>query len=159
MQKSKINMESKPYEKTLDDELDWSELDQLHDVVSQISNFCFETKKFCITTELLALALLAKFTDNKVDSSLFIAALIIPLCFWLLDSVAYYYQRKLRDKMELICHRLKERNGQKTSPNKENKSPKIRERGYCKVAKSAFNHSMWIYVFMILINISVWAFF
>ena len=36
----------KPYVKTLEDELDWKLLDQLHTAVAQISNFCFEIKNF-----------------------------------------------------------------------------------------------------------------
>lgn len=35
-----------PYIKTFDDELDWKLFEQLHGVVSQISSFCFEAKKF-----------------------------------------------------------------------------------------------------------------
>ena len=55
-------MTQKPYTKTLQDELDWKLLDQLHSVVAQISGFCFDTKKFCVTTEFVVLTLIVKFT-------------------------------------------------------------------------------------------------
>ena len=97
------------YEKTLEDELDWKLLDQLHHVVSQISGFCFETKKFCVTTEFVVLAFVVKFTSNKLDRSVFVVALIIPVCFWFLDAVAYYYQAKLRGTMDAIRDRLRSR--------------------------------------------------
>ena len=41
---------AKPYTKTLQDELNWKLVDQLYGVVAQISGFCFEIKKFCVTT-------------------------------------------------------------------------------------------------------------
>ena len=50
-------MMTKPYTKSLQDELDWKLLDQLHGVVAQISSFCFETKKLCVTTEFIVLTL------------------------------------------------------------------------------------------------------
>jgi hypothetical protein len=53
-----------PYYKTLQDELDWKLLDQLYGVVAQISSFCFETKKFCVTTEFVVLTLMIKFTEG-----------------------------------------------------------------------------------------------
>src|SRR5258708_29521344 len=87
-------IDPQPYEKTLEDELDWKLLDQLYGVVSQISSFCFETKKLCVTTEFVVLTLLAKFTTDKLDHSLFVTAMVVPLCFWFLDAVVYYYQVK-----------------------------------------------------------------
>ena len=84
-----------PYIKSLADELDWKLLDQLHNAVSQVSGFCFEIKKFCVITTFVVLTLLVKFTSDKLDHSLFVAGVLIPLCFWFLDSTGYYYQVKL----------------------------------------------------------------
>ena len=75
--------EIKPYTRSLDDELDWKLLDQLHDAVSQISGFCFETKKFCVTTEFVVLTLFAKFTHDRLDHSLFVVGIVLPLAFWI----------------------------------------------------------------------------
>lgn len=86
MQPSTTQSNIQPYAKSLEDELDWKLLDQLYGVVSQISNFCFETKKFCVTTEFVVLTLLAKFTSDKLDQALFITGLAIPVCFWFLVS-------------------------------------------------------------------------
>ena len=61
-------MTIKPYAKTLQDELDWKLLDQLHGAVAQISNFCFEIKKFCVTTLFVAMTLIIKFTSDKLKS-------------------------------------------------------------------------------------------
>ena len=75
MQES-IPKNAEPYVKSLEDELDWKLLDQLHGAVSQISGFCFEIKKFCVTTTFIILTLLVKFTSDNLDQSLFITALI-----------------------------------------------------------------------------------
>lgn len=95
------------YKKSFEDEFDWNLLEQLHKVVLQISSFCFRTKQICITIEIALIGLLIKFTNNKLDTSVFIASFVIPLAFWFLDSVAYYYQVKLRGMMNNIQERLK----------------------------------------------------
>jgi len=90
------------YKKSFEDELDWNMVDQLHKAVLQISTFCFRTKQACLTIEFIVIGLLVKFADNKLDESVFVAGLIIPVCFWLLDGVAYFYQVKLRSIMERV---------------------------------------------------------
>ena len=90
----------KPYTKSLQDELDWKLLDQLYGVVAQISSFCFEIKKFCVTTLFVVMTLMIKFTSDKLDHSIFVAGLLIPICFWFLDATGYFYQVKLRGTME-----------------------------------------------------------
>lgn len=157
-----MTIDFKPYTKSLDDELDWKLLDQLHGAVSQISSFCFETKKFCVTTEFVILAFLAKFTNEKIDFSLFVAGLVIPLCFWLLDAIAYYYQVKIRGAMNLIREQIKNRNKQQIvdrggepviAPNRINRSLAHR------VFDSAMNHSMWLYAVLIAADVIVWRLF
>lgn len=151
---------TQPYTKSLEDELDWKLLDQLYGVTSQISNFCFEIKKFCITTEFVVLALMAKFTENKLDSSLFITGLAIPVCFWFLDSVAYYYQVSIRGTMDNIRVRIEKRNnGQLTSTsgvpiiNPDRIEISKRKR----IFNATINHSMWLYVLIISADIAAWA--
>jgi len=162
MQGSKVLPDVQPYTKSLDDELDWKLLDQLYGVVSQISNFCFETKKFCVTTEFVVLTLLAKFTTDKLDHSLFVAAFAIPVCFWFLDAVAYYYQVSIRGTMEAIRERIKNRNQDQlvtTSGVPVIASERVRKPTRMKVYDAAFNHSMWIYGFLIGADGVVWGLF
>lgn len=155
-------MDAKPYTKTLQDELDWKLLDQLSSVVSQISSFCFETKKFCVTTLFVVLTLMVKFTGDKLDNSIFIAGFCIPLCFWFLDSTGYFYQVKLRGTMEQIRLRLAS----------QDLRPLVAADGmgiiakdrvnipnYRKVLESALNHSMWLYAILVVADIAVWALF
>lgn len=137
----------KPYTKSLQDELDWKLLDQLHGVVAQISSFCFEIKKFCVTTLFVVMTLMVKFTSDKLDHSIFVAGLLIPICFWFLDATGYFYQVKLRGTMESIRQRLASRDAKPLivangavviAPSRASAS--IRDR----VVDAGFNHSMWL---------------
>jgi hypothetical protein len=152
----------KPYTKSLQDELDWKLLDQLYGVVAQISSFCFEIKKFCVTTLFVVMTLMVKFTSDKLDHSIFVAGLLIPICFWFLDATGYFYQVKLRGTMESIRQRLALR---------ETK-PLVSESGSVVIAPSrasaptrarivdaGFNHSMWLYALLVLIDLGVWLLF
>lgn len=148
-----------PYTKSLEDELDWQLLDQLYGVVSQISNFCFETKKFCVTTEFVVLTLLAKFTTDKLDRSLFVTALAIPICFWFLDSVAYFYQVSIRGTMDGIRERIKVRSQSQlitTSGTQVIASDRVNKPRKCRIFDAAVNHSMWLYGFLIVADVIVW---
>lgn len=151
-------MNAKPYTKTLQDELDWKLLDQLSGVVSQISSFCFETKKFCVTTLFVVITLMAKFTAEKLDDAIFIAGLCIPLCFWFLDSTGYFYQVKLRGTMEQIRLRLASRDLKPLVSAGAGIIDKARVDIpiYRKVNQSVFNHSMWLYVVLIAADLVIW---
>jgi hypothetical protein len=152
-------MSSITYQKTFEDEVDWKLFDQLHGAVAQISGFCFETKKFCVTTEFVVLTLFVKFTDDKLDHALFATGLIIPVCFWFLDAVAYYYQVKLRGIMESIRLKLVARNSpQLVSPSSTPIISHSRtERPLAsRVFRAAINHSMWLYALMIVVDVVLW---
>lgn len=152
-------MKPKPYTKSLQDELDWKLLDQLHEVVAQISSFCFETKKFCVTTLFVALTLMVKFTSDRLDRSIFVAGIVIPLCFWFLDATGYFYQVKLRGMMESIRSRLASHDEQELvvatetqviAPSRTSAPTPQR------VVAAGLNHSMWLYVLLIGIDLSLW---
>lgn len=152
----------KPYTKSLRDELDWKLLDQLHGVVAQISSFCFEIKKFCVTTLFVVMTLMVKFTSDKLDHSIFVAGLVIPACFWFLDATGYFYQVKLRGTMESIRQRLASRDEKPLVSEKgavviapSRASASIRDR----VVDAGFNHSMWLYLLLVLIDVVVWLLF
>jgi hypothetical protein len=152
-------MPDTPYNKTLQDELDWKLLDQLYGVVAQISSFCFETKKFCVTTEFVVLTLMVKFTQDSLDHSIFAAALVIPVCFWFLDATGYFYQVKMRGTMDVIRERLASR-GSVNIVNAQGSRVIAQERLVSspvrKVFNAAFNHSMWLYVILLLADLIVW---
>jgi hypothetical protein len=157
-----MTTQSETYNKSFEDELDWKLFDQLHGVVTQISSFCFETKKLCVATEFIVLTLLAKFTADKLDHSFFVTGLVIPLCFWFLDAVGYYYQVKIRGTMESIRQHLISRNSQRivSTLGQEIIESKRSQRYWLRRAADAFvNHSMWLYVLMIAVDMVLWGLF
>jgi hypothetical protein len=155
-------MDPKPYTKTLQDELDWKLVDQLYGVVAQISGFCFEIKKFCITTEFVVLTFLVKFTNDKLDHTVFVAGLVMALCFWFLDATAYYYQVKLRGSMDAIRQRIKEHDELsllRTDGARVISPDRTSAPAWKRVWNAAINHSMWIYALLIVIDVVAWYLF
>ncbi len=150
------------YIKTVEDELDWSLLNQLHAVVLQIGTFCFRTKQICLTILISVIGIITALTSEELDTSIFVAGLLIPICFWFLDSIAYFYQVKLRGVMDSIRDRINLRHskGLLRGPNAEVISDERINRPKAKSVQSAFfNHSMWIYYLIIVIDCVVWLAF
>ncbi|WP_164083511.1 hypothetical protein [Stenotrophomonas maltophilia] len=151
------------YSKTLNDELDWKLLDQLHVAVSQFSGFCFEIKKFCVTTEFVVISLIATL-KKSIDGSMFVAAAVIAVSFWILDATAYYYQVKVRGRMEEIRRDLLARCSNKECSSERLGVSEVSEiisiersaGGSVKlIFKAGFNHSMWIYAIILIVNFAV----
>ncbi len=95
---------------TFQDELDQSNIDQLNKVVLQLSNNCFDLKKFCVTVLISAFTLIATFTNHQLDPFLFTIGIFVVIFFWLLDSQSYYYQEKLRAYMKELAGNIAQRN-------------------------------------------------
>jgi len=147
----------KPYQKNLADEIDFKVVDQLHTAVSQISGFCFEIKKFCIATLFIVLTFIAKFTQDSLDSSIFISSYCMIFSFWFLDSVAYYYQVKLRGKMLSTIDSIKIRNSESDINNESKDFIIDKKRIDIKTIKKVFfagiNHSMWLYLILLIFTV------
>lgn len=151
------------YEKTLEDELDWNLLNQLHNVVLQLSSFTYHTKQICLTVEIGIAGLLFNLTGNKLDVSVFIASLIIALSFWFLDSVAYYYQVKIRSSMAQIQEKIRARNKEKLIYSGDFKriieEERITRSPLRKFFDAFFNNSMWFYYLLVGIILILWYLF
>ena len=150
------------YNKTVDDDLDWSMLDQLHAVVLQIGTFCFRTKQVCLTLVTGVVGLIATFHGDTLDSSVFVAGALIPTCFWFLDSIGYYYQVKLRGIMDGVRERIQRRHSG-TALRGPDSEVIANERTDAPVGKrllnAFFNHSMWIYLFLFVADIILFVAF
>lgn len=146
--------------KSTDEEIDWKLLDQLHGAVSQISNFCFEVKKFCVTTLFAAITVVLTITAKRLDHSIFIIGLLISFCFWFLDATGYYYQVKLRGMMEAIKLRLARRSGNQivsASGVEIISASRTAVSAQRRVLDAGFNHSMWVYLLLIALDLLAWA--
>jgi di/tricarboxylate transporter len=149
-----------PYVKTLEDELDWKLVDQLHGAVSQTSSYCFEIKKFCVTTLFVVIGIIIKFTKDNLDHSIFVTAILITVVFWFLDSVAYYYQVKLRGMMDRVRGSIFDRRKSKviqTEPAKVIEPNRTNIKQSKLILNAAFNHSMWLYPILVIITLLLWA--
>ncbi len=150
------------YTKTVEDELDWSLLNQLHAVVLQIGVFCFRTKQVCLTVLVGVIGLITALTSNRLDNSIFVAGLLIPICFWFLDSIAYFYQVKLRGVMDGIRDRIQKRHSNSIlrGPNLEVISDdRVRRSAAKRVRDAFFNHSMWLYYILVITDCVLWVAF
>lgn len=148
------------YKRTFDDELDWQLLTQLHSVVLQISNFCFRTKQICLTVDVAVIGILFRITDNRLDESIFVAGMIIPLGFWFLDAVAYFYQVKIRGVMESIREGLQKRNEENALVGLDHvgviDDSRVTPTFARRALQASFNHSMWFYPILLLTAVGLW---
>lgn len=82
------------------DDLDTQSINQLHAVVLEMSKSCFELKKLCATVLGASITLIASFTKQSLDPSLFVGATLVIAFFWIADAQSYYYQEKVRIRMK-----------------------------------------------------------
>jgi len=100
---------------SIQDDLDKLVVDQLHKATLNFSAESQETKKLCVTLVATIFTLLAAFSKtvlrNLEINSIWIALLCasIPLLFWIVDTVTYYYQKKLRYQMQDRLNAIRKR--------------------------------------------------
>ena len=147
----KITMtNSKEYKKSLEDEIDWKIIDQLHAATLTFSTTSLELKKLFFVLVGIAVPTLVKLAGDKLDFSLFITIYLLSLTFWLLDSFTYFYQEKLREKMDNHFTQIRTRNietievSDYTLENSRTSS--------CRVWRSLTNPSIRLYLFSVTLN-------
>lgn len=156
---SEQSSKEKSYQKSLSDEIDFKIVDQLHSAASQISGFCYEIKKLCVATLFIALTFIVKFTNNRLDSSIFISSYCMIFSFWFLDAVSYYYQVKLRGKILTTINNIKERNKEIKEIKGTDDGDMIIERSRIesklskKIFQAGINHSMWLYLLLTIFSV------
>lgn len=101
---------NKEYKKTLEDEIDWKVIDQLHTATNTFSTASLELKKLYFVLVGVAVPSLIKLASDKLDTSLFVTLYLLTFAFWFLDSFTYFYQEKLREKMDKLFNQIKSRN-------------------------------------------------
>ncbi|WP_421167481.1 hypothetical protein [Aeromonas dhakensis] len=98
------------YKRNAADEMDWVEVDQLHEATLKISQNCFEFKKLCVAVIGIAAVALGKLTSDTLDPSYFVVPFLIAFGFWIADFTAYYYQRVTRNRMNTRLQAIASRN-------------------------------------------------
>lgn len=129
-------------DKNIENEINWKIIDQLHNATSNFSKSSLEIKKLLFVVIGISTPLIISLCNNELDKSLFISFYFFIIPFWILDSFTYYYQEKLRDKMDERFNSISKRNERKsfeynmieyTLPNNRTKKKRI--------ARSLFNLS------------------
>lgn len=145
----------KEYKRTLEDEIDWKIIDQLHTATVNFSATSLELKKLFFVLVGIAVPSLIKLSGDKLDLSLFITLYILTFTFWFMDSFTYFYQEKLREKMNTHFTEIKNRN-------KENLIlPDTIKQGFTievirtkdnRLWRSVSNPSVRFYFFLLILN-------
>lgn len=145
----------------LEKEIQFKVIDQLHNAVIQISGVCFELKKFCISIIFIAVTLIVTFTSKNLDNFIFLAIYTIIFSFWLVDSIAYYYQVKLRSAIDLKLKKIREacsaesvENGEDTIEDSRVNKSKLRI-----LIDSFINYSMFVYLILFILNSIIFGLF
>ena len=138
---------SNDYERTCEDELDWKDVDQLHQATLQISKSCFDYKKLCISFLGVSTAIMVKFTESSLNHTVFVLGLLICVGFWISDATAYYFQRKLRIQLNDRMRAIAERN---------NCASYKRENIEASWLKAFFNWSLVFYYVLMFLGVIGW---
>ena len=130
------------------DELDRVQIDQLHKATLNFSNNSLETKKLCVTVQIAVYTLLASiYKENALSNlriSLELLGVLIPVLFYFVDVVLYFYQDRLRENISTKINEIKKRNGLPIQSLSQRKP---------RLLRSFFNGSQILYWGLILVSI------
>lgn len=139
------------------------QLGQLHEVVLQLSKNCFEIKKLCLTVVVSALVLISTLSSDSghagLDPAHFAGAGIVILFFYLLDCQSYFYQEKLRAKMEDIIRNYLDGTNEAPPGRIFVLGVPVKDRGGLgsRVGHALFNASMLFYLLLGAIDLAVFC--
>ena len=134
----------------LQEVLTLKEIDQLHSSILQFSHNTLTIKKICATVLVAITTIVLQITSFKLNIAVYIACIITITIFWIIDANSYYYQRKLRIRMNYLVNELNQENliigfGMPLKSLKEKPS----------WIKSLFNISQFFYILTFIIIIIV----
>jgi hypothetical protein len=144
------------YKKSLEDEIDWKIIDQLHTATLNFSNTSLELKKLFIVLAGVAVPSLIKLAKDKLDTSLFVTIYLLAFTFWLLDSFTYFYQEGLREKMDSHFKKIKDRNKDVVVTEDNTGAAELTledsRKDNNRIIRSIFNLSVGLYMLAIFLN-------
>lgn len=148
------------YKKTFEDEVDWKIIDQLHNVTNKFSSSSLEFKKIYFVILGISIPIIFKLCGEKFDISLLFSPLIVSIFFWFLDSFTYYYQEKLREKMDTHFEKLRIRNNpisiiedHKQILHRKEYTLENKRTSHNRIFRSIFNNSSAFYPTLIILNL------
>ena len=147
--------EKKEYLKSVEDEIDWKIIDQLHSATLNFSSTSLELKKLLFVLVGIAVPSLVKLAGDKLDFSLFVTIYLLSISFWFLDSLTFYYQESLREKMDNRFSQIKSRNVEAiilVDQKSDNFTLENNRTDKGRIKRSAFNLSTRLYLIVIILN-------
>lgn len=145
-------------EDDIQDQIDFKLIDQFHNATLNFSKASIQIKQMMFALAASMIPIIVKLAGDALDMSLFICMYIIIIIFWILDSFTYYYQGKLRIKMNKKIKEINKRHHNKiVCPPGEDSYYTISEerenKGFvCSIIYASFNPTTWLYVLLLLIN-------
>lgn len=148
--------EIREYKRSVEDEIDWKIIDQLHAATVSFSSTSLELKKLLFVLIGIAVPSLVKLAGDKLDYSLFSTIYIFVLTFWFFDSFTYFYQEKLREKMDHLFNQIRERNKNvlvvSADGNPKEFTLEKTRTNKTRIWRSITNPSMRFYIILLLVN-------
>lgn len=127
------------------DELNKIKINQLHAATLNFSVQSLEIKKLCVTVFIAFYSLVATLYNKNIKCDIWWIGMIIPILFLFVDSIFYFFQRKLRFYMLEQENKILVRHGLFDEKNKIKYG----------VVGSVLNMSNSIYIILIILNICV----
>jgi hypothetical protein len=140
-----------------EDELDKDQIQQLHGMLLQVANNCFEVKKLCATALVATATLIATFGNRQLRPAIFPVALVVVVLFWITDAQSYYYQEKIRARMKQLQQRRVDRAGLTYRVDGVGMQFVARPTRITKLLRAMVNESMLYYVVLAVIDGVLWV--
>lgn len=138
----------------IDYEIDWKIIDQLHNAVINFSRNSMQTKRIMFTLLGIFVAAILQLSSLEDAVKWFPFIIVIVALFWAFDSFTYYYQEKLRAKMDERFESLKKRYSHSNRSDEYTLPDKRKSK--CRVFRSIFNWSIVFYPSIIVMISVLW---
>lgn len=144
---------NKEYKRSIEDEIDWKIIGQLHNATNNFSSKSLEIKRMFVLFIGVLIPVAIKLSNDALHWTLFASLYVAIICFWLVDSYTYFFQEKLRGLMDKRFVSISFRNGVANSEDYVIKRERVENRGLIKsLAKSMFNFSHLLYYKLFFLN-------
>lgn len=149
-------MDGRRQVRSIEEEIVWARIEQFHAAVLQISRNCFVLKQIC-TALLVGILTLLYGLDDELSEAFFVAGVAIPLGFWFLDAMSYFYQEKLRMRINDSFYEIRRRSAQTQVLGRHGDVIELERSAEKRHLRSVFNHSMWLYPLLIIASGILWV--
>jgi hypothetical protein len=148
------------YKKSLEDEIDWKIIDQLHAATISFTTTSLELKKIYFTLITIAVPTVIKLSGDTLKTSLFVTIIILTITFWYLDGFTNYFQEKLRESMDKRFDEIRTRNNSSVEDieNQEDTLENSRKKGG-RLKRSIIGRAVIVYPIFLFMTLVIFSLF